>query len=115
VLRACLKAAGDETGVGDGEVRITHADEGFLRSDLSGVPEEERPLWFPEDQIPFEAVDSSRALAAGLRFRSAEETARDTLAWVRSRPQDVGLRAGFSPAFEDEVLGRWHGRMVRSV
>jgi 2'-hydroxyisoflavone reductase len=115
VLRACLKAAGDETGVGEREVRITHADEGFLRSHLSGFPEEERPLWFPEDQIPFEAVDSSRALAAGLRFRSAEETARDTLAWVRSRPQDAGLRAGFSPAFEDEVLGRWHGEARGNV
>ena len=110
VLEACLNVAREGAGTGTEDVRVVWADEGFLRENLSGLPEEERPLWFPEDQIPFEAVDSSRALAAGLRFRPVEETARDTLDWVRSRPQGVELRAGFSPAFEDEVLGRWHGR-----
>ena len=57
-----------------------------MREQLSEVTEEERPLWFPEDQIPFKTVDSSKALEAGLRFRSAEETARDTLAWGALQP-----------------------------
>ncbi|HWN25415.1 MAG TPA: hypothetical protein VNP37_00505, partial [Actinomycetospora sp.] len=40
------------------------------------------PLWFPEDQIPQDAIDSSVALAAGLSFRLALEAAG-------GRPVDV--------------------------
>ena len=109
VLEACRRVAGEEVGADETrEVRVTWADEDFLRENLSGVTEEERPLWFPEDQIPFEAVDPSKALAAGLRFRPVEETARDALAWVRSRPHGPELQAGFTPAFEDELLRRWN-------
>ncbi len=103
VLEACRRAGGGETG----ETQITWAGKQFLRENLSGVPEEERPLWFPEDQIPFDSVDSSEALAAGLSFRPVEKTARDTLDWVRSRPQGGELRAGFSPEFERELLQSW--------
>ncbi len=110
VLEACRNAAREEAGTED--ARVTWADEEFLRQNLSDVAEEERPSWFPEDQIPFRAVDSSNALAAGLRFRPVEETARDTLAWVRSRPQGPELQAGFDPGFEQDLLRRWHGRSV---
>lgn len=106
VLEACQHAAEADAD----EFQITWAGEDFLRRELSEVTEEERPLWFPEDQIPFKTVDSSKALEAGLRFRSAEETARDTLAWARSNPRGEGLRAGFSPEFERELLGRWQER-----
>ncbi len=111
VLEACWEAAQEEAGREETrDTSVTWAGERFLREGLSDVTEEERPLWFPEDQIPFEAVDPSRALAAGLRFRPVEETARDTLAWIRSRPQGPELQAGFTPAFEAELLRRWHGR-----
>ena len=107
VLAACLKAAIEETGSDAADrVRLTWAGEDFLRGELSGVTEEERPLWFPEDQIPFDRADSSRVVAAGLRFRTAHESARDTLAWARSRPNDYELQAGFSPGFEEELLRR---------
>ena len=108
VLDACRRVAGEEGG--SDEVRVTWAGEKFLRDNLYEITEEERPLWFPEDQIPFKTVDSSKALAAGLRFRSVEDTARDTLAWVRSRPRGPELRAGFTPAFEDGLLRRWNQR-----
>ncbi len=110
VLEACRNVAWEEDETKD--ILVTWADEGFLRQNLSGVAEEERPLWFPEGQIPFEAVNSSRALAAGLLFRPVEETARDALAWVRSRQHGAELQAGFSPAFEEELLRRWRGRPV---
>ena len=111
VLGACLEAAkGAAGGSGAGDAEVAWADESFLRQSLSGVEEEERPLWFPEGQIPFQAVDSSKALAAGLGFRPVEETARDTLAWVRSPGHGDGMRAGFTPMFEGELLRRWHGR-----
>ncbi|QIN78058.1 epimerase [Rubrobacter marinus] len=112
VLKACRDVAAEGAGVGAGEPEIIWAGEEFLRRNLVGIAEEERPLWFPEDQIPFRAVDSSRAIEAGLRFRSVEETARDTLAWVRSRPQGAELRCGFDPSFERELLRRWRKRPV---
>lgn len=112
VLDACRDAAREVAGPrgGSEDARVTWADEEFLRQNLPDVAEEERPLWFPEDQIPFEAVDSSRALAAGLSFRPAAETARDVLSWINTRPQGPELRAGFGPEFEDELLRRWRER-----
>jgi 2'-hydroxyisoflavone reductase len=108
VLDACRQAADDSEEAGP--VELTWAAEGFLREQLRGMPEEERPLWFPEDQIPFQKVDSSRALAAGLTFRPAYETARDALAWVRDRPGGRELGAGFSDDTERGLLRRWHAR-----
>ena len=107
VLEACRRAGDEESGGNTGEARVTWADEQFLRDSLTGVTEEERPLWFPEDQIPFDAVDSSKALAAGLSFRPVEETARDTLEWMRFRLRYQDLKAGFSPEFEHGLLQRW--------
>jgi 2'-hydroxyisoflavone reductase len=89
---------------------VTWVAEDFLRKQLREMPEEERPLWFPEDQIPFQKVDSSKALAAGLTFRPAYETARDTLAWIRSRPGGPELGAGFSLVRERELFRRWQAR-----
>lgn len=107
VLGACLRSARDEAGGDARTVQLVWAGEGFLREQLSGVTEEERPLWFPEDQIPFKAVDSSKAARAGLRFRPTYETARDTLAWAGSHPREDGPRAGFAPEFERQLLQRW--------
>jgi 2'-hydroxyisoflavone reductase len=108
VLDACRLAAGGEEETG--QVEMAWISEPFLREYLRELPEEERPLWFPEDQIPFEKVDSARALAAGLSFRPTYETAADTLAWIRSRPGGPELRAGFSPDVERGLLRRWHTR-----
>ena len=104
VLSACLQAARDVSGLETPmyEVELVWADETFLREQLTTVEEEARPLWFPEDQIPFTAIDSSSALAAGLQFRSSYDTARETLLWRRE--QREGLEAGFSSAFERQLL-----------
>lgn len=110
VLDACRLAAGGEEDEEARPVEMAWIEEPFLRDYLLEVPEEERPLWFPEDQIPFEKVDSARALAAGLSFRPTYETAADTLAWIRSRPGGPELQAGFSPDFERGLLRRWHDR-----
>ncbi|MDQ1650225.1 MAG: hypothetical protein QOG60_2282 [Frankiaceae bacterium] len=100
ILDACLRAAGGEAG----DVEFVWADESEMRSALAeALPDEEsRPLWFPEDQIPQDAIDSSAALAAGLTFRSAEQTARDTLAWAAERE----LSAGFGPDLERALRRR---------
>jgi 2'-hydroxyisoflavone reductase len=50
-----------------------------------------------------------RALSKGLTFRPLAETARDTLTWFRSLPQDrqLKLRAGLTPEREAEALAAW--------
>ena len=51
-------------------------------------PWSELPVWIPagDESSGMLATDCSRAIAAGLTFRPLEETARDTLAWHRTRP-----------------------------
>ena len=55
-------------------------------------------------------VDGSRAAAAGLRNRPTRETARDTISWWKTLPEDrtEKLRAGLSADKEAEFLQKWH-------
>ncbi len=72
--------------------------------DAGVQPWTELPLWLPGDEhTGLLRTDIERALAAGLRFRPLEETARDTLAWSReageqrptlSREREAELLAG---------------------
>lgn len=107
VLDACLRAAGG----GPGDVDWAWADEQYLRESLSDVDEEARPLWFPEDQIPQDAIDASSATAAGLRFRAAEDTARDVLVQLATEGR-TELAAGLAPDRERALV---EGRVVPSA
>jgi 2'-hydroxyisoflavone reductase len=71
-------------------------------------PWSELPLWVPEgpDSAGFSQVDIARAVAEGLTFRPALETAADTLAWARTRPADHQWRAGLAPEKEAELLAK---------
>ena len=75
-------------------------------------PYSHMPLWMPaqEDRIGFNRWDLSRPLAAGLKYRPLEVTARDTLAFHKSRPieRQQELRAGISAERESELLAAWH-------
>jgi 2'-hydroxyisoflavone reductase len=69
------------------------------------------PVWTgKESGLARAKID--RALSKGLKFRPLAETARDTLAWFKSQPQDrqSKLRAGLTPEREKEVLSAWHKR-----
>lgn len=79
VVDACLAVLG--AGPEDIEL-VPVTDEAYLDAALTDWEQEERPLWYPEDQIPQDAIDSSAALAAGLVFRSAADTAAETLEWA---------------------------------
>jgi 2'-hydroxyisoflavone reductase len=52
----------------------------------------------------------SRSLTKGLTFRPLADTARDTLAWFQSQPQDrqSKIKSGLSSEREAEVLAAWH-------
>ena len=67
------------------------------------------PVWTGEES-GMARTSIARALAKGLTFRPLGETARDTLAWFKSQPQErqAKLRAGLTPEREAEVLAQWH-------
>jgi 2'-hydroxyisoflavone reductase len=67
------------------------------------------PVWTGEES-GMARTSISRALTKGLTFRPLADTARDTLAWFQSQPQDrqSKMKAGLSPEREAEVLAAWH-------
>jgi 2'-hydroxyisoflavone reductase len=103
VIDACRNASGSDS-------EIEWVAESFLLE--HGVqPWMELPLWLPDepDTQGFSRVDISKATDAGLRFRSLGETARDTLAWWLSLPDErrAAPRAGISAEREAELLAEW--------
>ena len=64
------------------------------------------PLWLPDDAIGLASHDVSAAFAAGLTTRPIAETARDTLAWLRSVEEPT--RTGLTRAEEHDLLGDWN-------
>jgi 2'-hydroxyisoflavone reductase len=90
-----------------------------------------RPIWVPADFLESEKVEAwsdmpvwvpgrgetagfakrsiAKALAAGLTFRPLDTTAADTLAWFKQQPAErqAKLKAGLTPAREEEVLSMW--------
>jgi 2'-hydroxyisoflavone reductase len=88
VLDACRTAAGSDAN-------FVWVDDDFLTAAEVG-PWMELPLWVPSDDdfAALMQVDVSRAVAAGLTFRTPVDTARATLEWARSEetlPGDAGL------------------------
>jgi 2'-hydroxyisoflavone reductase len=72
-------------------------------------PWSEIPLWLPgEENAGADQVDIQKALAAGLSFRSLDETVGETLAWAASRPTSYQLRAGIDREKEANLLRDWH-------
>lgn len=75
---------------------------------------QEMPVWVPldEENRAFMQVSVAKAVARGLTYRPFDVTARDTLAWCKSRPAErqANLRAGIDPEKEKRVLAAWHAR-----
>jgi 2'-hydroxyisoflavone reductase len=92
------------------DVRFTWVDEAFLLEQGVG-PFMEMPLWVPGDDMKnFMTVDCSKARSVGLNFRPLAETARDTMAWVRTLPADRKWTAGLAAEREQAVLKAWRER-----
>jgi 2'-hydroxyisoflavone reductase len=71
-------------------------------------PWSDMPVWTgKESGLARTKID--RALSKGLAFRPLAETARDTLAWFKSLPQERQShpKAGLTPEREAEVLSAW--------
>jgi len=106
-LGECLTRIAAAVG---GGARLTWVPEAFLRE--QGVqPWLEVPLWLHEADQAMDRVSIARARAAGLAFRPLEDTARDTLAWDRTRPPDARAASpALRPEREAEVLAAWAAR-----
>jgi 2'-hydroxyisoflavone reductase len=101
-MGAFLAACRDATG---SDARFVWIDEDALLT--HGVePYTEMPLWVPRESAGFSAIDRSRALAAGLAFRTITGTIGDTRAWDRARG-DPALSAGMAGEREREILAAY--------
>jgi 2'-hydroxyisoflavone reductase len=75
------------------------------------APWSDMPVWIPPrgEEAGGNQVSNKRGLARGLTFRPLADTARDTLAWFKTLPQDrqSHLKAGLTPEREAELLAVW--------
>jgi nucleoside-diphosphate-sugar epimerase len=116
-------ATGPERKLGIGEMlngikdaNKSNANFTWLNADFLAAqkvePWSDMPVWIPPrgEEAGGNQISNKRALARGLTFRPLAETARDTLTWFKSQPQDrqSKLRAGLTPEREAEVLAAWH-------
>ena len=93
---------------------ITSAPVAFHWVDAAFLREQEFrvPLWYGE--LPqtrgLSRVRSHKAVAAGLSFRPLAETARDTLEWFHSLPQETKDEFPLNLDQEAQVLAAWRAR-----
>ncbi|MCZ6915424.1 MAG: NAD-dependent epimerase/dehydratase family protein [Gemmatimonadetes bacterium] len=80
-------------------------------------PYSHMPCWIPPrgDRAGFQRFDLSKSLAGGITYRPLAVTARDTLAFHKTRPSEVRnrllageSRAGISREREAALLAEWH-------
>jgi 2'-hydroxyisoflavone reductase len=100
MLEACVAVCSPQA-------RLTWVDEAFLL-ERKVEPWSELPVWVPEKESALETCRNARAITAGLKFRSIEETIRDTLVWARTHPEDHVWRAGMKAEREAKLLREWH-------
>lgn len=103
VITACNEAAGNKA-------TPVWVDWEFLKKH-DVVPWMEMPMWIPLEEDPgFGTTSNARALKAGIRFRPVGETAKDTLAWLATLPEDERTKfrsSGIARDKEDKILAAW--------
>ena len=106
-LDACNQAAGNTAS-------ITWVDGKFLYAHHV-QPWSEMPMWIDNqgDDAGFGTMSNARAVGKGLAFRPVLDTAKATLAWLATLPEDERAKAassGIKPEKEHQVLAAWHAR-----
>lgn len=106
LLAACREASASAA-------ELTWVGEEFL-AEHDVTPFSDLPLWLPNspEYAGFMRYDCTKAQRAGLRYRPLLDTARDTLAWLRTRPTIVESapersQPGLSAQREQELLAAW--------
>jgi len=92
------------------DANFTWVSEEFL-TEQKVQPWSDMPVWAGKDDA-VARTNIDRALSKGLTFRPLYVTARDTLAWFKSLPQDRQShpKTGLSSQREAEVLAAWKKR-----
>ena len=91
--------------VSGSDARFVWAPDDFLLAQ-GLAPWTDLPLWLP-DTVEYAGADSinaTRAVAAGLTFRSLAQTISDTLAWDQALPPGERPAAGITREREQELL-----------
>ena len=105
-----LFGAGKSNEVPNDNVKV---DADFL-AEHKVRPWGDMPVWMPPrgETAAFMRRSVKRALEKGLTYRPLSLTAKDTLDFYDSEPDDrkEKLRAGLDPAREKEVLRLWHAK-----
>ncbi len=100
MLAACREASG-------AEATFTWVDAKTLE-ELKIAPWSDMPCWVPPfgETAGSRRVNNGKAVGEGLTFRPIVETARDTLAWWRTLPEErrSRLKAGLTPEREAAAL-----------
>lgn len=95
------------------EISFTWVGADFL-AEQEVAPWRHMTAWVPprDEMAGFCRFDNSRAVAAGLTYRPLAVTAKDTLDWWKTLPEERRKepRAGLDPEREKEVLAAWHSR-----
>ena len=83
----------------------------WVSAEFLNANEVRLPIWEDPtgEMSPLLTVDGSRAAAAGMHTRPTRETARDTMQWWQTQPEErrSQLRAGLSAEREAELLELW--------
>src|SRR5438105_2934035 len=92
------------------DAKFTWVSEEFL-TEQKVQPWSDMPVWTGKDDA-VARTNITRALGKGLTFRPLDVTARDTLAWFKSLPQERQShpKTGLSSQREAEVLAAWKKR-----
>jgi len=88
-------------------------DADFLEA--QGVSPQSFPLWIPPvgESAGFHNRTIAKAIKAGLKFRPLDDTARTTLAWYRSLPEETQknmIPPGVPAEKEQEVIAAWKAK-----
>ncbi len=97
------------------EISFTWVDADFL-AEQEVAPWRHMTAWVPprDGMEGFGLFDPSKAIDHGLTYRPLAVTAKDTLDWWETLPEErtAAPHAGLPPEREVEVLAAWHGKVT---
>jgi 2'-hydroxyisoflavone reductase len=115
LVRACVECANSLVQPAP-RTNPTWVSAQFLETHDSAVSTD-MPIWTPDDgdDAGFSQTSVARALQAGLEITPIKKTVRDTLVWHLARPETerLQLKAGITPAREQEILAAWHATAAK--